>query len=70
MPIFSASSRMCGGSRSSGTIDHSFFQFFLMNGSTTSSTKSRQLCRIMRSSSDSPRSLDIRSNIDVFPFHG
>src|SRR6185312_5407816 len=66
MPIFSASAKMCGGSRSSGTIDHSFFQFFLMNGSTTSSTKSRQLCRIMRNSSDNPRSLDIRSSIEFF----
>jgi len=30
MPIFSAPSRMLIGSRSSGTIDHSFCQFCLM----------------------------------------
>src|SRR6185437_16541776 len=35
-------------------------------GRTTSSTKSRQLCRIMRCSSDRPRSDDIRSSI-AFP---
>src|SRR5262249_5466479 len=63
MPIFSASSRMRSGSRSSGTIDHSRCQFCLMNGSTTSSTKSRQLCRIIRCSSDRPRSADVRSSI-------
>jgi hypothetical protein len=56
MPTFSAASRMLKGSRSSGTIDHSSFQFFLMNGKTTSSTKSRQLCRIIRCSSDISRS--------------
>ena len=55
----------CSGSRSSGTIDHSRCQFCLMKGRTTSSTKSRQLCRIMRCSSDRPRSLDIRSSIGI-----
>src|SRR4029453_1558685 len=63
MPIFSASSRMRGGSRSSGTIDHSRCQFCFMNGRTTSSTKSRQLCCIIRCSSDRPLSADVRSSI-------
>jgi hypothetical protein len=63
MPIFSASSRMRGGRRSSGTIDHSSFQFCLINGRMTSSTKSRQLCRIILCSSDRPRSADVRSSI-------
>src|SRR4029079_2364796 len=45
------------------TIDHSRCQFCLMNGRTTSSTKSRQLCRIIRCSSDRPRSAAVRSSI-------
>jgi hypothetical protein len=65
MPIFSASAKMCGGKRSSGTIDHSRCQFCLMKGSTTSSTNARQLCRMMRCSSDKPRSDDIRSSIAI-----
>ena len=57
MPIFlGALPECCSGNRSSGTIDHSCCQFCLMKGSTMSSTKSRQLCRIMRCSSDKPRS--------------
>ena len=53
-----------GGSRSSGVMLHSRCQFWRMNGMTTSSTKSRQDCRIRRCSSEiqarsliSPRSV-------------
>ena len=56
MPTFSAPSRMLSGKRDSGVIDHSCFQFALTNGMTTSSTKSRQLCRIILWSSVNPRS--------------
>src|SRR5262249_5302746 len=47
--------RISGGSRSSGVMSHSRCQFWRMNGVTTSSTKSRQLCRIRRCSSLSAR---------------
>ena len=54
MPTFCAPSRISGGSRASGRMSHSRCQLPRMNGITTSSTKSRQLCRIMRCSSDRP----------------
>src|SRR5579862_2619872 len=53
MPTFSAPCRISGGSRSSGVIDHSRCQLPRMKGMMTSSTKSRQLCRIRRCSSES-----------------
>src|SRR5499427_6832548 len=53
MPTFWAPSRISGASRSSGTIFHSRCQLPRMNGITSLSTNSRQLCRIMRCSSES-----------------
>src|SRR5213075_1754230 len=47
MPILSACSRISLGSRSSGAISHSRCQFCRMNGVTKSSTKARQLSRII-----------------------
>src|SRR5580704_17028298 len=61
MPTFSAPSRISGGSRSSGVIDHSRCQLPRMKGMMTSSTKSRQLCRIRRCSSESS---DIEASSD------
>ena len=52
MPTFCAPSRISGGSRPSGRMSHSRCQLPRIKGITTSSTKSRQLWRIMRCSSD------------------
>src|SRR5580704_14141917 len=60
MPTFSAPCRISGGSRSSGFIDHSRRQSPRMKGMTVSSTKSRQLCRINRCTSE--RSVDIEAS--------
>src|SRR5262245_8038929 len=57
MPMRSACSRMARGRRASGSISHSFCQFWRMKGVTKSFTKARQLARIMRCSSDRLRSM-------------
>src|SRR6266850_1061940 len=56
MPMRSACSRISAGRRASGSISHSRCQFLRMKGVTKSSTKARQLSRIIFCSSESPRS--------------
>src|SRR6266576_655717 len=66
IPISSAPCRISGGRRASGFMSHSRCQLERMKGVTTSSTKSRQLCRIRRCSSERPL-LGVMSSMMIFP---